>query len=271
MSAFIANARMYSVTPEIEAAWRELLAHIAGAAGVTLDYMPYPAPAPLETLWSRGDLGCVFMCGFPIALKLADVVPVAAPVPAREWAGGRPVYRSDFIVRGDSPFRTLEQTFGGSFGWTVAHSHSGFNAPRHHLLAWRTPAHPKLYHEVVANLITARAILDAVVTGRIDTGPLDSYWHALLARHKPELVKDIRVVATTALAPIPAFVASPALGAPAIDRLRASFAAAAKAEWFAGLGEKLMISGFAPVTESDFALTLDWDREARKAGYLEPG
>ncbi len=139
--------------------------------------MPYPAPQPLETLWARPDLGCVFMCGYPVALQLAAVVPLAAPIPRAAWAAGRPVYRSDLIVREDAPFRTLEDTFGGRAGWTVEHSHSGFNAFRHHLLQYRTASRPMLYREMVPNLVTARAILDAVREGRIDVGPLDAYWH----------------------------------------------------------------------------------------------
>ena len=90
---------MYSVTPAVEAAWRALLEHITHEAGVVLDYLPYPAPQPLETLWSRPDLGAVFMCGYPIALKLAPVVPIAAPIARANWAEGRAVYRTDLIVR----------------------------------------------------------------------------------------------------------------------------------------------------------------------------
>ena len=41
------------------------LARIAHEAGVALNYVTYPAPQPLEQLWSRPDLGAVFMCGFP--------------------------------------------------------------------------------------------------------------------------------------------------------------------------------------------------------------
>ena len=78
------NARMYAVTPAVEAAWRALLEHITREAEVALDYLPYPAPQPLETLWSRPDLGAVFMCGYPIALKLAPVVPIAAPRSGRD-------------------------------------------------------------------------------------------------------------------------------------------------------------------------------------------
>ena len=265
--SFISNARMYSVTPEIEAVWRDMLARVAEEAGVTMAYTPCPAPQPLESLWARPDLGCVFMCGYPVALHMADVVPLAAPVPRAHWAKGVPVYRTDFIVRRDGPFQTLQDTFGHHFGWTVAHSHSGFNAPRHHLLQYRTPQRRALFGAAIGNLVTARAILDAVVAGRIDCGPLDGYWHLLIARHKPELVAQLRVVASTDCAPMPPLVASPALGAEAIARLKAALAAAHDRPWFARLADELLIERFEPVEQADFALTLAWDRQAKADGY----
>jgi ABC-type phosphate/phosphonate transport system substrate-binding protein len=266
----IANARMYAVTAEVEALWRALLGHIAGDAGVPLAYLPYPAPQPLEKLWERADLGAVFMCGFPIALGLAPVVPLAAPIPRAAWAKGRAVYRSDLIVRRDAPHRSLEDTFGGRAGWTVAHSHSGFNAFRHHLLGYRTRARPTLYREVAGDLVTARRILDSVREGGIDIGPLDAYWHLLIARHAPELTAGIRVLASTALAPMPAFVAAAGAPADAVARLRAAFTAAAGRPWFAEFRDALLLEGFATVEESSFATLLEWDREAREAGYALP-
>src|SRR5579872_4786517 len=149
MSELIMNARMYAVTPDVERAWESLLENIARQAHVALRYVRYPAPAPLEQLWSRTDLGAVLMCGYPIALKLAPVVPLAAPIPRAAWAAGQPVYRSDLIVRQDSPYTRLEDTFGGRAGWTVTHSQSGFNAFRHMLLGYRTPERPALYGEMV--------------------------------------------------------------------------------------------------------------------------
>ena len=264
------NARMYSVTPAAEGAWRALLEQVARDAGVTLTYVPYPAPLPLEDFWTRPDLGCVFMCGYPIALGLAAVTPLAAPIPDAEWTGGRAVYRSDLIVREDAPFRTLEETFGGVAGWTVRHSHSGFNAFRHHLLRYRTPQRPELYARVVGNLVTARAILDAVREGRIDVGPLDAYWHLLIRRHAPELTRGVRVLESTDLAPAPAFVA--AAGAPAslISALRTALTAAATRAWFPPLREQLLITGFEPADASTFRTTLAWDQEAKAAGYELP-
>ena len=266
---FIGNARMYGVTPGIEAAWQALLANVADDAGVALAYTPWPAPNPLEKLWARPDLGCVLMCGFPIALRLADVVPIAAAVPALAWAEGRAAYRSDFIVRRDSGFQTLEDTFGGHLGWTVAHSHSGFNAPRHHLLGFLTPERPRLYGRVTGNLVTARKVLDSVLAGNIDVGPLDAYWHALIALHDPKLVENIRVVDSTALSPIPAFVASPALGKDRIKRLRSAFAQADNQAWFPALAQSLQIRRFFAVEFSDFAQTLHWRNEAECADYTE--
>ncbi|MDE2049636.1 MAG: PhnD/SsuA/transferrin family substrate-binding protein [Gammaproteobacteria bacterium] len=270
MNSWITNARMYAVTPDVESAWRRLLERIAEEADVPLEYLPYPAPQPLEQLWSRPDLGAVLMCGYPIALQLAAVQPIAAPIPSAPWAHGRAVYRTDLIVREDAPYGQLEDTFGGRAGWTVAHSHSGFNALRHHLLAYRTPQRRKLYREMVGNLVTARNVLDAVRERRIDVGPLDAYWHMLIARHAPQLCEGVRVLAATSLAPMPAFVAAAGTPAAAVTRLREAFTSAATRPWFAELAGPLVLEGFAEATLPGFDLALQWDRQAREAGYPEP-
>jgi ABC-type phosphate/phosphonate transport system substrate-binding protein len=212
----------------------------------------------------------VLLCGFPIAVRLARVVPMAAPIPHADWAAGRPLYRSDLIVRRDAAYQTLEQTFGGRAGFTVAHSQSGFNAFRHHLLRFRTQQRPALYREMVGNLVTARRVLDSVRDGRIDIGPLDAYWHMLIARHAPQLTADIRVLESTAPTPMPAFVA--AAGAPEemISRLREAFVAARDRPWFAGVAEPLLIDGFAAADAASYEVLLDWDRSAKAAGYELP-
>ena len=261
---------MYAVTPEVEAAWRELLEQVARDAAVALTYVPYPAPQPLEELWKRADLGAVFMCGFPIALELARVIPLAAPIPRAPWAQGRAVYRTDLIVREDAPYSRLEDTFGGRAGWTVTHSHSGFNAFRHHLLAYRGAPRPALYGTMTGNLVTARRVLDEVREGRIDVGPLDAYWHLLIARHAPHLMRGVRTLSSTATAPMPALVAAGGAPPELVRQLRTALAGAASRPWFARLAEPLLLEGFAGVERSSFAPLLEWDREAKAAGYDLP-
>ena len=268
--ALVANARMYAVTPAVEAAWRAMVARVSGMAGLVFDYVSYPAPQPLEDLWRRPDLGCVQMCGYPIALGLAPVRPIAAPIPDAPWAEGRPVYRSDLIVRADSPWRTLDDAVGGTLGWTVEHSHSGFNALRHHLLQRRRPGQARVFARTVGPLVTARKILDGVLDGSIDIGPLDGYWHLLIRTHRPDLLAGVRVLESTDLAPIPAFVMAADQPPETAARLAAAFEAAADAPWFPPLAASLRLTGFRAVTAADYAPTLRWDAEAKAAGYSMP-
>src|ERR1700742_829652 len=110
---YVANARMYSVNPGAAAAWKELFECLARESNVDLDVIDHKFPAPLSELWSRPDLGCAFMCGFPYKLAQHPPKPVAAPVPV--GAQG-PVYATRLVVRADSRFNTLQDTFGGRLG-----------------------------------------------------------------------------------------------------------------------------------------------------------
>src|SRR5262245_55943009 len=109
----VANARMYAVTPAVKAAWQELFAYLARAAGVPLDYIDHAAPAPLEALWARDDLGAAFMCGFPFALAATPPTLLAAPVPSPARYGDAPRYCTDLVVRANSRFATFADTYGG--------------------------------------------------------------------------------------------------------------------------------------------------------------
>jgi len=267
---WIMNASMYAATPEVAAGWRRLVEQVARDARLTLSYVADLLAQSLNELCTRRDFGAVHMCGYTVTLMAAPVVPIAAPIPSAAWASGRAVYRSDLIVRQDAPYRTLEDTFGARAGWTTTHSQSGFNAFRHHLLAYRSAQRPALYSKVIGNLGSARNMLDSVREGRIDVGPVDAYWLTLMAKHAPHLTAGVRVLASTQLTPMPPFVA--ALDAPAdmVARLCAAFTAAASQPWFRPLRDLLLIEGFAEVDPASFARLLEWDREATAAGFPVP-
>ena len=260
----IANARMYSIDPQSTHAWKALLEWVIARASLSYDVIDYSAPLRLSELWARDDLGAVFMCGLPYSMleqqAAIAVGIVAAPVPSPARYAGLPRYMTDVVVRADSACTSIEDTFGGAVGYTVPDSQSGYFALRHFLAPWQAERGEPLYREVVGDLINARGVIDAIVDGRIDVGPLDSYCHDLLQQNQPEYARQVRTIATTDPTPIPVFVAkrggvaeSPG-GADELARLRAAFDDAGSAPELAALRNTLALAGFAHPDPAEYAV-----------------
>jgi len=266
----IANARMYAVTPKVRDAWRALFDWAGRHAGVPLTYIDHAAPAPLEELWARDDLAAAFMCGYPFAMAAPKPRIVAAPIPSPPRYRGAAVYCTDFVVRADSPYQTLADSFGGRIGWTLSHSQSGFNAVRRHLLDYRSEASKQLYAQSIGPLVTPRKVIQLVLDRTIDVGPLDSFVHDLLVRHEPDTAAQLRTVESTAMTPIPPLIASPSTPLETVERLRRSLLATSADPEAASLLEDLLLAGFAAVDPVDYDRLVTQAREAEGAGYSLP-
>lgn len=216
----LANARMYSVTPAAKAAWREIIEWATRRAAVAVDFIEHEPPLLLADLWARPDLGVVQMCGLPASLRTPAPTIIAAPVPSLPRYGGRAVYMSDLAVRADSPFRTIEETFGGVAGYTLKDSQSGYFAFRYTLLEHHPGA---AYRKIVGHLMNARGVIRALVAGDIDIGPLDGYVFDLIRAGDPQFAAQVRIVAVTDPTPMPPLVATAPIDAPALERLRGAF------------------------------------------------
>jgi ABC-type phosphate/phosphonate transport system substrate-binding protein len=263
----IASARMYSWSPPLTRAWRRLLEWVSARAGVPLDVLDQGDPLPLDELWARDDLGCVFMCGYPWALREDRPHLLAAPVPSPARYGDRPVYFTDFIVRADGPQQTLEQTFGGCIAYSTEHSHSGYNAARFHLLSYVTRERPTLYRRVLGPLHRQLPVIDAVIEGRADVGPVDGYALDLLRRHGAERARRVRVVATTAAAPSAPLVASPLVDLRARERMTTALLGAHTTPELASTLDELLLARFVRAKPGDFDIFLERQRAAEAAGY----
>ena len=251
----VANARMYSVTESVKADWKVLLSWVLARAGLPWEVIDYEPPAPLSLLWARNDLGLAMMCGLPYAQRIGAAgqpTLVAAPIPSPARYGGQAVYFTDIVVRSDAPYRTLQDTFGGTVGYTLADSMSGGVALRRHLEGYRTPQQPRLYRAAVGNLVNARGVIEALAAGRIDVGPLDSFYHDLLWRHEPGFAAQVRIVAHTPALPIPPLVATAPLRAGELARLRQALLASAASEELAPVMERLLLAGFAFPDPADY-------------------
>jgi ABC-type phosphate/phosphonate transport system substrate-binding protein len=247
-----ANARMYSVTPAVAQAWRELLTWVLARAALPWSILDYPAPRPLNELWQRDDLGCALMCGLARTVSFPRTVLIVAPVVDEPRYCGVPIYFTDIVVRAESSYGSLEDTFGARVGYTVRDSHSGYVALREYLLPYRLARGAPLYGDVIGPLVSPRAVVEALVAGRIDVGPLDSYAHDLLRANEPQLAARLRTVATTQPAPMPPFVATALLAPDAVQNLQAAFAHAGAAPDLQPLRDMLRLAKFVVPQPEDY-------------------
>jgi ABC-type phosphate/phosphonate transport system substrate-binding protein len=242
----IANARMYSATPAVASAWKDLLAWVLRRADLDWEILDYDAPKPLSALWARDDLGIAMMCGLPFSRREPRPTLIAAPVPSPARYGAQPVYMTDIVVRAVSPYRRIEDTAGAVVGYTLADSLSGGVAPRRFLggIAYRAE---------VSGLVNARTVIEALAEGRIDVGPLDSYYHDLLRADTPGFASQVRTIASTPPLPIPPLVATTTLAPTLLQRLRDALAEVAQASELNPVRERLLLRGFAFPDPADYA------------------
>jgi ABC-type phosphate/phosphonate transport system substrate-binding protein len=234
----IANARMYSVSPEAAGLWRRLLAGLIERAGLDISLLEHTAPAPIDELWRRPDQAAVFMCGLPFSRSHPRPDIIAAPVPSPRDFRGQPQYWSDMVVRSDSAFQNIEDTFGGRIALTVPDSQSGCLAAMYYLMTAASKFPP--YGEVITPQVTPLGAVSAVIDGAADVAPIDSYAFCLLQRYRRDLTSRLRVVARTPRTPIPPLVASRT----GLDSLQAAFLEAHKIASLAPLMEGLLLERF---------------------------
>jgi hypothetical protein len=202
----IANARMYSVSPEAAVLWRGLLAAVIEHAGLDVTLLEHTEPAPIDELWQRPDKAAVFMCGLPFSRSDPRPELIAAPVPSPSDFRGLAQYWSEFVVRKDSAFQTIEDTFGGRIALTVPDSQSGCLAALHYLMTAADRFPP--YSEVITPKVTPLGAMSAVIEGAADVAPIDSYAFCLLQKYRWDLASQLRTIGRTARTPVPPLVAS---------------------------------------------------------------
>lgn len=234
----IANARMYSVSPEAAALWRKLLGAVIEHAGLDIELFEHAAPLPIEELWQRSDKAAVFMCGLPFSLSEPRPELIAAPVPSPPDFHGLPQYWSEMVVRADSTFHTIEDTFGGRIALTVPDSQSGCLAALYYLMG-RTQNFPP-YREVITPRVTPLGAMSAVIDGAAEVAPIDAYAYCLLRKYRPDLTSQLRVVGRTAPTPIPPLVASQG----GLEGLQAAFLEAHQISSIAPLMAELLLQRF---------------------------
>lgn len=259
---------MYNAAPGAARAWRALFDRVFADTGLDIAFIEHKWPEPIADLWARQDLCCGFMCGWPFA-RSGRMQAIAAPVPSPPRYAGLPRYCSEFLVREESGWTSLEETFGHRFGWMALDSNSGFNAPRAHLAQFAGAARPRLFGEVRGPLGSPLSTVAALRKGEVDVTAVDGFFLDLLRRHEPSRLEGLRCVAATAWMPIPLLVAAPGVNREAIERLRSQLLAAHQQPAYAPLLEAALVARFVVPDVRAYDALEDLARFAVARGYLE--
>lgn len=272
MSQWIAALPMYNVTPRHAALWRALLrdaldafANAGGPADVAFPDEPFD---DLHALWRRDDLLLSQTCGYPYRmLGLRDTVHlVATPVFDAEGCNGAR-YRSVLVVSARvhaGGAATLAACRGLRAAFNGGDSHSGMNALRH---AVAPNAHDGRFFGSVTAFGSHLNVLRALASGEADCAAIDCVTFAYVRDALPDLLKEIRIIGTTASAPALPFIASRALEETQVAALQDALDRAVAAD--AERSRVLRLKGFERLSPDDYDTIARFAREAAAHGYPE--
>ena len=220
VSALVTSFRMYDATPAVAAGWRELFERVFDAVGADVRFVAHRYPQPIASLWREPGLCAAFMCGWPFVRATVRMQAIAAPVPSPPRYAGLARYCSEFLVRDDSGWASLEDTFGQRIGWMPPDSQSGFNAPRAMLARYVTECRRTLYRQSCGPFMTPAKLMDALRANEVDVVAVDGFYLDLVRHSEPAMLAGVRTVATTPWTPIPLLVAAPGVDTDLVARLR---------------------------------------------------
>ncbi|WP_334046584.1 phosphate/phosphite/phosphonate ABC transporter substrate-binding protein [Burkholderia cepacia] len=272
MNPWIAVLPMYNVTPRHAALWRALLrdaldafAKAGGPAGVALPDAPFD---DLHALWRRDDLLLSQTCGYPYRmLGLRGVVRLIA-TPAFDADGCDGARYSSVLVVSAHVHAGGTTTLAACRGLRAAlngdDSHSGMNAFRH---AVAPHAHDGHFFGSVTPVGSHVNVLRALASGDADCGAIDCVTFAYIRDALPDLLKDIRVIGTTASAPGLPFIASRALPETQVGALQDALDRAAAAD--AQRARVLRLNGFERLLPADYDTIARFAQDAAAHGYPE--
>ncbi len=265
MLKLLACSRLYNATPRCAQAWRDIFHEVSNLSGISLYVEDWAAPAPLDELWARPDMGLVFQCGRPYVQAGARHRIIGAPLTGEsKEQGKKAVYRSLLLARASSGWKRIEDSFGHRLGHMAAHSQSGYNAPRFLLAPYARGS--ALYSESV-ELATPLDCIRALQESRVDVIPLDSYYHSLLCVEYQNLKEELTILAVSPWTPMPVLTSAPDIDPGAARALRCALE-----EWnnnaaHDNLPEALCLRGFAFPSPSDYAVLAEQEATALRLAY----
>ncbi len=262
----VASLPMYDL-PEVSAAldalWAGIARHLCREG---MDEAPEALVhgAPLRDLWADPELLLSQCCGFDLVKSYTRTLrPVATPRYAAPGCDGCR-YSSVVIVAADSKAAGLEDLRGGVCAVNGPESHSGMNALR--ALIAPLSRGGRFFSEVWETGTHSDSVA-MIVSGKADGAAIDCVTYALLARHRPRVVADTRILCWTEKAPGIPYVTRTGVGTQTVERLRGALFSAFDDPDLAAARDELFLAGLEVLPHDDYYELVELERRAIRQGY----
>jgi len=220
--------------------------------------------ADLHALWRSPGLIFGQTCGFPyIAALRAHVALIATPVYA--FAGCRGAAHRSFIVARKQRTRRVLADFAGTRAAVNAmDSNSGMNLFR---AAIAPLAGGRTFFAEVRVAGSHEASLEAIGAGEADIAAIDCVSFALLDRGRPELIRNVEIIARTPFSPGLPWIMSADLAKTHLDVVRAALFETLADPALASARETLGLAGAEVLSDDDYRRVARLAQRAIAAGY----
>ncbi|MFJ2365137.1 phosphate/phosphite/phosphonate ABC transporter substrate-binding protein [Pseudomonas sp. NPDC087697] len=259
MISGFAELLMYVAPEPIRVANERWLARIVERLGAT---RLSTEGLSLMELWLAPHLLLTQTCGYPLMTALRGQVRVI----------GRPRYElpdssggnhcSVLLTRANDPCRSLPAMLGCRAVINAEDSNSGMNLLRQRIAPLQRNGQ---FFSCVAVSGSHRESMRWLRDGRADLSAIDSVTFAYLARHAPQEVKGLRVMARSAFSPTLPYISVASLTDEQVEHLREVMNQALNE--LPEVAETLGLHEVLPATESDYQILLDYQQEAEELGF----
>ncbi len=256
---------MYAVIPaDVEALWLALRERLAESR-IVENNLPLRWPDDLLVHWQDPTLLLSQTCGYPLVTRLPDVQLIGCFHYAAPGCEGIH-YRSVLVAREADPGTTLADFRHRRVICNSADSQSGYNALRMVVAPLSQQGH---FFETVLFSGSHRQSLLAVQQGTADIAAIDCVTFALLQRHSPQTIRQLKIIGQTPATPGLPLITGPETSATALATLRDALRQIANSPEYYHLRAPLLINGFSEVDRQQYDVILQWQQCAADIGVRE--
>jgi ABC-type phosphate/phosphonate transport system substrate-binding protein len=261
-----ASLAMYDSVPPVQAGndrlWQGIRDRLRAAGHEAPDALD--RDLAYDGLWLEPDLVLAQTCGYPYVSHLKGKVRLVA-TPAYDFSGGEGTERVSFIIVPEqSPTASLEDLRGKVAAVNDWGSNSGMNLFRAAVMPLARDG--RFFSEI---RITGGHLpsIKAVQDGEADVASIDTVTWGMLARHRPEMLAGVRILAETPSGPGLPFITRLTASDAEVEALRSAIADTIADPAYADAADALGLKGIKILGDADYDRLDAHRREAERLGY----